>query len=58
MLPARARASSWFIGAIERAVRGLVAEGESSAARALVQRATLADTSERLVRLEREVAAT
>lgn len=58
MLPARARASSWFIGAIERAARGLVAEGESPAARALVQRATLADTSERLVRLEREVAAT
>jgi hypothetical protein len=53
---ARSRASSWFVGAIERAVRGLVTEGDVPAARALVERARLVDPAERLQRLALEVA--
>lgn len=56
MLPARARASSWFVGAIERAARGLVAAGDRPAARSCVERAMLVDGNERLARLEREAA--
>lgn len=56
-IAARARATSWFVGAIERAARGLVAEGTRAAARELVERAMLVDASERLVRLERDIAA-
>jgi DNA-binding SARP family transcriptional activator len=57
MLPARARASTWFVGAIERSARGLVAVGDPSAARSCVERAMLVDSNERLARLEREIAA-
>jgi hypothetical protein len=55
-LAARARASSWFVGAIERAARGLAADGDAAAAAAMVERARLVDSSERLQRLAREVA--
>ncbi len=54
---ARSRASSWFVGAIERAVRGLVTEGDVPAARALVERARLVDPAERLQRLALEIEA-
>jgi hypothetical protein len=56
-LAARARASSWFVGAIERAARGLAAGGHVNEASAMVERASLVDPGERLQRLAREVAA-
>jgi hypothetical protein len=56
VLTARKRASSWFVGATERAARGLLAEGAASEARALVQSAALVDDGERLGRLVQEFA--
>jgi DNA-binding SARP family transcriptional activator len=56
-IAARARASSWFVGAIERAARALAAGGDASAARALIEHARLVEPSERLVRLAAEIAA-
>jgi hypothetical protein len=53
---ARSRSSNWFVGAIERAARGLVAEGDAPAARALVRQARLVDAAERLQRLALEIA--
>jgi hypothetical protein len=55
-LAARKRVASWFAGAIERAARGLAAEGAAHQARALVEHAALVDDSERLQRLHQEFA--
>jgi LuxR family transcriptional regulator, maltose regulon positive regulatory protein len=57
-LVARERASRWFVGAIERAARGALAQGDASTARAWVEQALLVDNSARLHTLARELAVT